>query len=288
MQDDIYYEKYLKYKAKYLALKEQEGGLITLNSGTYVFFCNNKYTSQICTAIHANAPSNAKLNEILSKTDVSYRGKNGGKSLVVVSQSRLHKGTALAKQGVSDVASKAGQAVSDVASKAGQAVSNTASKVGQAVSNTASKVGQAVSDTASRAGQAVSNTASKVGQAVSDTASRAGQAVSSTVSKVGQVVSDTSKQVSQTASNIASSAKSQAKFIATGIKTSKHIDDVVKVGGAAPADELVLSTPINTADENNLRDLIKKLQNIDNSIDTAVVIEIKSVGSNKCLSIVKV
>ena len=266
MQDDIYYEKYLKYKAKYLALKEQEGGLITLNSGTYVFFCNNKYTSQICTAIHANAPSNAKLNEILSKTDVSYRGKNGGKSLVVVSQSRLHKGTALAKQGVSDVASKAGQAVSDVASKAGQAVSNTASKVGQAVSNTASKVGQAVSDTASRAGQAVS----------------------STVSKVGQVVSDTSKQVSQTASNIASSAKSQAKFIATGIKTSKHIDDVVKVGGAAPADELVLSTPINTADENNLRDLIKKLQNIDNSIDTAVVIEIKSVGSNKCLSIVKV
>jgi hypothetical protein len=265
MQDDIYYQKYLKYKAKYIALKQQEGGLITLNSGTYVFFCNDKYTSQICSAIHANAPSNAKLNEILSKTDVSYRGKNGGKSLVVVSQSRLHKGTALAKQGVSNVASKAGQAVSNVASKAGQAVSDVASKAGQAVSNTASKIGQAVSDTASRAGQAVSNTASKVGQAVSSTASIVGQA----------------------ASNIASSAKSQAKFIATGIKTTKHIDDVVKVGGALPADELVLSTPINTADESNLRELINKLQKIDESINTAVVIEIKSVGSNKCLSIIK-
>ena len=46
MQNDIYYEKYLKYKAKYLALKQQEGGLVTLKSGTYVFFCNSKYKDQ--------------------------------------------------------------------------------------------------------------------------------------------------------------------------------------------------------------------------------------------------
>jgi hypothetical protein len=49
--DEIYKQKYLKYKAKYLELKEQQGGII-YNTGQYVFFykpnnLNNKLSNLV-------------------------------------------------------------------------------------------------------------------------------------------------------------------------------------------------------------------------------------------------
>jgi hypothetical protein len=43
--NDMYKEKYLKYKQKYLELKKQEGGLVYLSSGEYLFFYNSEDVS---------------------------------------------------------------------------------------------------------------------------------------------------------------------------------------------------------------------------------------------------
>ena len=42
----LYKEKYLKYKQKYLELKKQEGGLVYLNNGEYLFFYNSEDVSE--------------------------------------------------------------------------------------------------------------------------------------------------------------------------------------------------------------------------------------------------
>lgn len=82
MQNDIYYQKYLKYKAKYMELKKQEGG-VTLKNGDYVFFCSKDEADKICKATSegsagtssGKAPSLNEINKILHK--IAYRGAEG-------------------------------------------------------------------------------------------------------------------------------------------------------------------------------------------------------------------
>jgi hypothetical protein len=47
MSEDKYYNKYLKYKKKYLELKEQLAGGITLKKGFYVYFVNDQVKSKL-------------------------------------------------------------------------------------------------------------------------------------------------------------------------------------------------------------------------------------------------
>ena len=112
MENDPYYEKYLKYKAKYMALKEQQGGLLTFKNGVYAFFCPSSVANAICASIHGSAPSNAKVNEILEKAGVAYRGKKGDSELKIVKESSLKKTQAKAGVVVSAAASKAAAGIS--------------------------------------------------------------------------------------------------------------------------------------------------------------------------------
>jgi hypothetical protein len=133
-QQDEYYLKYLKYKLKYLELTEQAGGLLTLNSGVYAFFCNKNEADSICAAVYKASPSNAKINQVLSKAGVAYRGKQGDSKITLVSESSFRKGLAKTQVGLKKAAMSTGSAIYSGAKKTGSFLSSSASSLKTKVS----------------------------------------------------------------------------------------------------------------------------------------------------------
>lgn len=75
MEDEVYRLKYLKYKNKYLELKQQRGGLVTLKSGVYLYLTNAEtLKSKFALRKNGDAPSVSDLNDKLS---FSYRVGKG-------------------------------------------------------------------------------------------------------------------------------------------------------------------------------------------------------------------
>lgn len=248
MQNDPYYEKYLKYKAKYMALKEQQGGLLTLKNGVYAFFCSAEIANAICAAIHGDAPSNAKLNEILEKSGVAYRGKNGDLELSIVKESSLKKTQA-----------KAGVLAGQAASAAGTLASQAASKAGQLASQAATKAGQLASQAAAVAVPAITKAASSAGSALSTLGRTAASSVSSGISQLKGKVSSPKRKVS--------------------------LGSLPQAGGDGETPtHVTLDAPLQTSSESALREVGNKLKAINSAIDTVVVIDIKTIGKNKCLN----
>ena len=89
--NDPYFEKYMKYKRKYIELKEQTGGLITLKSGVYTYFIFDEkaYDALNFKANTETSLSNSNINEKLNKK--AYRIKNGQKKLELVTLSGVPK-----------------------------------------------------------------------------------------------------------------------------------------------------------------------------------------------------
>lgn len=79
--EDPYYRKYLKYKAKYMNLK-QDGGLITTKSGNYTYFVNEEDLTTSHTP-GTDAPSVGELNAMLNGKGV-YRIQDGSKKLELI------------------------------------------------------------------------------------------------------------------------------------------------------------------------------------------------------------
>jgi hypothetical protein len=216
-EHDEYYEKYLKYKLKYLELQDQAGGLLTLQSGVFAFFCGSEAADSICTEVYKASPSVAKINQILSKSGIAYRGKNGDTKLTVVAESLLRKG--LAKTQV----------------LAGRAASATVSS----------------------------------GKALARSIKRTG-------SNLKQKVSEKIRQIKE---------KRKAKQAPT-----EYLDDagVAAQEGGDSAQEggsksIGLRKPLNINDEDDLMATLSKLHAKNPTIDTAVVIDIRKAGANKCL-----
>jgi hypothetical protein len=78
MTEQIYKNKYLKYKSKYVELKQQTGGLFTFKSGDYLYLTNNKYIEKLNLKKGGDGPS---VNELNTKLHFSYRIPKGGKEL---------------------------------------------------------------------------------------------------------------------------------------------------------------------------------------------------------------
>jgi hypothetical protein len=122
MSDEFYYQKYLKYKNKYLALKEYEGGGViwSFETGIIAYFCNTESANLICKQIQEKALSSQKINEILSKEPVAFKGKKGKSELHFITKSLYNSASANRKivnkamlQGAKDMArGTAGLAVS--------------------------------------------------------------------------------------------------------------------------------------------------------------------------------
>lgn len=98
--DEYYYQKYLKYKNKYLELKQYEGGGIGPETGVYIYFCNNKYVDSICKAANEKTLTSYNINNILSK-GISFKGKQGSSQLTQITQSTIESIKKSTKTGAS-------------------------------------------------------------------------------------------------------------------------------------------------------------------------------------------
>ena len=73
--DEQFYSKYLKYKAKYLQLVEQQGGLITLKSGIYAYLLTEEDAKGVCTEVLNNVANIRNIHSRLNRN--GYYIKNG-------------------------------------------------------------------------------------------------------------------------------------------------------------------------------------------------------------------
>ena len=270
--NDVYYQKYLKYKTKYADLK-QHGGLITLKNGVYAFFCSADVANLICATLHGNSPANAKLNELLAKSGPAYRGKNGDLKLTIVKESYLKKSQ-----------KKTGQLAYSAASATGSALGRAASVTGDALGRAASATGSALGRAASATGAALGSAGAALGSAASATGAALGSAASATGAALGRAASSLGSSIYQGTASL--------KNRVIGKTNKVNINDLVKnrptsseqnAGGDAPR-YIELSSRLQTNNDSQLRETGNKLKAIDETINTVVVIEIKSIGSNICLN----
>ena len=125
--DEYYYQKYLKYKNKYLELKQYEGGGMLPETGIYAYFCNNVYADKICKETYNPTTTSYNINKILSadKNFIAYKGKHGDTKLTRIRQYNTVKAT----NATSAAASKAGTAMANFGTGAKRLGSNFASSV---------------------------------------------------------------------------------------------------------------------------------------------------------------
>jgi len=213
MSDDIYYQKYLKYKAKYLALK-QEGGLLTMKNGVYAFFCSADDADKICTTVTKKAPSVAEINRILSKN--AFVGKNGDSKLTIVRTS--------------------------------------ANQVAKATSN----VGKSIS-----ASNLVTSSRKLVGR----------------VKDISRAIKGTTTAENFNASSQAAQDKNESARAAVE-QLNQNIDRLVP---DSKPETINLNNPLNALDDATIKEFAGKMKAIKSGIDTVVVVDIKSIGSNQCL-----
>jgi len=130
--DEYYYQKYLKYKNKYLELKQYEGGG-WLSDTTYIYFCNKKFVNMICDATNNKAISDYNINKILYE-GIAFKGKLGSDELIQITKPTFES----IKETTASVASKtaflASKAASGTATLAAKAASGTATLASQAAS----------------------------------------------------------------------------------------------------------------------------------------------------------
>jgi len=136
--DEYYYQKYLKYKNKYLELKQYEGGGIVPETGIYAYFCNNAQADRICNAKFGKTTTAYNINKILSedKKFIAYKGKHGDTKLTRIRQYYTVK----AKNATTSAARFAGSAATDAVTYAGTAAKNFGTGTMRIGSNFASDV----------------------------------------------------------------------------------------------------------------------------------------------------
>ena len=213
MSDDIYYQKYLKYKAKYLALK-QEGGLLTMKNGVYAFFCSANDANKICNSVMQKAPSVGEINRLLSKN--AFVGKNGESKLTVVRTS--------------------------------------ANQISKSTSNLGKRISASKLVTSSRR---VTGYLKDVGRVIT------GKATAENVSASSQAAQDKNES--------ARAAVEQLK---------QNIDSLIP---ESKPETINLNSPLNALDDATIKEYAGKMKAIKSGIDTVVVLQINSIGSNQCL-----
>jgi hypothetical protein len=152
--DEYYYQKYLKYKNKYLELKQYEGGGI--ETGVYAYFCNKAQADRICSdPKFGKTTTSYNINKILSedKNFVAYKGIHGDTKLTRITQYTTVKAT---------------KATMSAATATGSAVKTAATATGTAAKTAATATGTA----ARYAATAVMNRGSKFASGIATTAGK--------------------------------------------------------------------------------------------------------------------
>ena len=237
--DEYYYQKYLKYKNKYLELKEYEGGALIspFDSGVIAYFCNSRYLDQICKEIQMKTPSSNRINDILTKDGlISFKGKKDKVELHEVTKNVYNK-------------------VTGSAARAASATARGASSLGSATARGASSLGSATARGASSLGSATARGATSLGSATARGAKSMGSAIIQGYDKTKQKVSKLT-------------TKSREDILVGGGK--------IKVLKDSETGKELL---INTVNDSILTKIIKGLQSKYPHIDSVIIINYTPIGS---------
>lgn len=229
-QDDMYREKYLKYKAKYLELK-QEGGLLTLKNGIFAFFCSSDVANQICSTVHGRSPSVAQLNQMLESYGTTYRGKNGDRELTFVKRSSMKR----LQDNAGTYVSKGAKAITSGAKATGHFFGQGARAAGNVFNRGARVTGAYVSNAAGKANNYFKN-------------------------------------------NVLPAPKQRVNI------DSLEQDPTNQSGGDVKPDIISLPQPLQTNNHGQLVEIGNKLQRINPAINSVVVINLQTMGTNTCLN----
>jgi hypothetical protein len=128
--DEYYYQKYLKYKNKYLELKQYEGGanfMPTFQTGVYVYFCTQQDADNICKEVDKKTTNIMSIHNILTKdpTKLAFYAKQGATKITQVEKYR----TASVGEGIASRASSAFSTMAKSAKTVGSAMAKGAQKV---------------------------------------------------------------------------------------------------------------------------------------------------------------
>jgi len=158
--DDYYYQKYLKYKNKYLELKQYEGGGIVPETGIYAYFCNKAQADRICSdPKFGKTTTSYNINKILSedKNFIAYKGKQGDTKLTKIRQYTTVKATKATTSAARYAATATGTAAKTAATATGTAAKTAATATGTAaryaataVMNRGSKFASGIATTAGK------------------------------------------------------------------------------------------------------------------------------------------
>ena len=207
-EEDIYYQKYLKYKAKYLALREQEGGLITAKEGLYGFFTTATDAEKICAEVKGKAPSVANINKALSKN--AYTVQDGTSTITRVRTS------------LSEISKKAANIKKKLAT---------------------SKLATGVS--------------AAVGRVKDAAAVLKGKKVGAEEEAKASVEEKKAKLAAQTTT----------------------LDEMT-----VEAEKIKLESAVDLSNQDAIKEILGKINGVKSEIDTAVIINIKKLGSNNCFA----
>ena len=154
MEDKLYKQKYLKYKAKYLNLKEIQTGGITAKTGTYIYVFPtylkekmkvNNYKPGILSIKYL---STRDISTILN--NIGYECKVGEKKMTIVRSTdskiaeRAKHAASVAGTGIKHAASVAGTGIKHAASVAGTGISHAAQSVGNKLGESLIKTGESM------------------------------------------------------------------------------------------------------------------------------------------------
>jgi len=147
--EDVYFKKYLKYKAKYQQLK-QIGG-VTLLHGDHMYFVPTAVANELCpSGVGKSSPSNNAINNLLEKAGIVYRGKLGDRKLTLVETNTTkakriayEKAVATGKMAVKGVKAT-GSAIASGAKMAGEAALMGTVLAGKALTSGARATGSAI------------------------------------------------------------------------------------------------------------------------------------------------
>jgi len=163
MDDELYKQKYLKYKAKYLNLK-QTGG-ITAKTGPWIYVFPvelmgkmkvNNYKSGILSVKYLSV---REINNVLNNR--GYECKVGGNTMTLVRSSDSQFA-----EGVKNVASAAGTGIKNVASAAGTGIAHAASVTGTSIAHAASVTGTSIQNAAHTVGNQIGNSLIRTGESM--------------------------------------------------------------------------------------------------------------------------
>jgi hypothetical protein len=261
--EDIYFKKYLKYKAKYTQLKQMGG--VTLVQGDHMYFIPVTSAGMLCPKGAGKAsPSNKEINNILDKAGLIYRGKLGERKLTLVESNtskakRLaYEATVAAKEAAIKGVKATGSAIASGAKMAGEVALVGTVLAGQAVASGVKATGSAIASGVKATGSAIASGVKATGSAIASGAKATTQGLGRGLTSLGQKLQGDSNQTQ------------------VGGGVVKNINELVS--GDVPV-EIILDQPLSYE---NAREVMEKLKVINPQITSMVTIDIKRFGSNIC------